>query len=87
MSVTAKVVPYSKFETGAGEHRQVAVTFNANYADGGNKEWSLHTPSLKFELTLKGAIADKFVIGQGYTVTFTEDPKPEAESVNAEASQ
>lgn len=71
--ITAKVQLQSKTESGVGEHRQVVATFTANYAGGANAEWSKYTPSLSLTMTLKGEVADKFVIGQAYTLMFAED--------------
>lgn len=71
--ITAKVWCNSKTESGTGEDRQVAVRFNADYRDGRNKEWARWTPSLDLSVTLKGEVADKFAIGQGYTLTFEQE--------------
>lgn len=60
----------SKLESGLGEHRQVVASFSANYAGGKNSEWAIYTPSLQLAMTLKGEIADRFTIGQEYTLTF-----------------
>lgn len=73
--ITAKVKCYSKTETGAGDSRQVQVKFNADYNDGRNKEWSLYTPAVDFSLSLKGDVADRFEIGQAYTVQFVEEDR------------
>lgn len=75
--ITAKVVLLSKLESGVGEHRQVVAAFNANYAGGKNDEWAIYTPSLTLNMTLKGAVADKFVVGQAYELQFIEEPSPE----------
>lgn len=71
--VTAKVVCTGKTENGEGDERQVFVAFNADYNDGRNKEWSLYTPALNLNLTLKGAVADRFEQGKAYTLTFEEN--------------
>lgn len=71
--ITAKVQLQSKLETGVGENRQVVAAFTANYAGGANAEWSKFTPSLQLNMTLKGEVADKFTIGQAYTLQFVED--------------
>jgi hypothetical protein len=70
MRTTAKVVLNSKHESGTGEHRQVVAAFSANYANGANAEWAIYTPSAQLNMTLKGEVADRFVIGQEYTLTF-----------------
>lgn len=73
--VTAKVQCQSKIESGEDENRQVQVTFVADYADGRNKEWSLYTPALSLYMTLKGAVADEFQVGDKYTLTFEKEAK------------
>lgn len=67
--ITAKVVCNSKLITGGGEHRQAVVKFSAD-ASPENKDWSLYTPALQLEMTLKGAVADRFEPGQAYTLMF-----------------
>lgn len=71
--VTAKIFCANKVATGEGDDRQVTVTFGADYADGRNKEWSLHTPTLSLTMTLKGAVADRFEAGKAYTLQFVEE--------------
>jgi hypothetical protein len=71
--ITAKVMLNSKMESGVGDNRNVALSFSANYADGKNAEWAIWTPNLALTMTVKGEVADKFVIGQEYTLTFSED--------------
>lgn len=73
MAFTAKVIIASKIETGAGDDRQAAVTFHADYADGRNKEWSRYTPSLSINVALKGSVADQLDVGKSYLLTFTEE--------------
>ncbi len=68
--ITAKIVCNGKTETGEGEDRQVTVTFNADYADDRNKEWSRYTPSLNLSMALKGDVADRFTEGDRFTLTF-----------------
>lgn len=70
--ITAKVICNSKLITGAGEHRQAVVKFSANVTPE-NKAWSLYTPALQLEMTLKGDVADRFEPGQSYTLTFEPD--------------
>ena len=72
MSVTAKVVLNSKLESGVGDYRQVVASFSANYADGKNNAWAIWTPTLQLSMTLKGEVADRFDVGQEYTLTFDE---------------
>lgn len=72
--ITAKIKCQSKSESGAGDARQVHVTFAPDYADGRNKQWSLYTPALSLSMTLKGDVADRFEQGQAYTLTFEPEP-------------
>lgn len=69
MAVTAKVVCNSKLITGSGEHRQAVVQFSAD-ASPENKEWSLYTPALQLQMTLRGDVADRFEPGATYTLSF-----------------
>lgn len=71
--VTAKVVCQGKTPSGEGNQRQVLVTFAPDYQDGRNKEWSLYTPALSLSMTLKGEVADRFEVGQAFTLQFVED--------------
>jgi len=73
MKTTAKIILNSKHESGVGEHRLVAAAFSANYAGGANKEWATSTPTLNVTMSLRGEIADQFVIGRQYTLTFDDD--------------
>lgn len=70
--ITAKVVCNSKLITGAGEHRQAVIKFSANVTPE-NKEWSLYTPALQLEMTVRGSVAEHFDPGQSYTLTFEPD--------------
>lgn len=67
--ITAKVVCNSKLITGAGEHRQAVVKFTADVSPE-NKAWSLYTPALQLDMTLRGDVADRFEPGTAYTLTF-----------------
>lgn len=69
--VTAKLVLNSKLESGSGDNRNVVCAFSANYSDGKNAEWAVWTPNAQITMMMKGQVADKFVIDQEYTVTFT----------------
>lgn len=71
--ITAKIKVTSKSPSGEGDDRQVAVSFIADYADGRNKEWSRYTPSLSVSMTLKGAVADQFEVGDTFTLQFVKD--------------
>jgi len=72
--ITAKIVCTKWAELGEGENRQVSVQFNADYADGRNKEWAMYTPALSLGMTLKGDVGALFEEGKAYTLTF----EPEA---------
>lgn len=71
--ITAKIVCQHKAEAGEGEDRTVTVSFQADYADGRNKEWARWTPGLSLTMGLKGAVADRFEIGKAYLLTFTPE--------------
>lgn len=78
MAITAKVKLYGKDEklsnsTSDSKETGVVLSFNANYANGANKEWAKYTPALNFTMTVKPEIAARFEIGGNYTVTFTPD--------------
>lgn len=73
IAITAKVKCTAKVESGEGDGRQAVVTFAADYQDGRNKEWSLYTPCLHLEMTLRGDVADQFEQDGRYTLTFTPD--------------
>lgn len=73
--VTAKVKLNSKVELISGGDRQVSLSFNADYADARNKEWSLYTPNLSLNMTVNGDVADLFDVSDAFTLTFEkEDP-------------
>jgi len=71
--ITAKVTCSSKTESGEGESRQALVSFMPDYASGRNKAWSLATPHLSLQMTLKGSAADLFEQGKAYTLEFVEN--------------
>lgn len=80
MDITAKVICYKKDEpTGQGDDRQVTVKFRADYEDGRNREWARYTPGLDLTMGLRGAVADRFDEGQGYTLTFTQEGPADAD--------
>lgn len=70
--ITAKVQCQSKLITGAGEHRQAVVRFTADTSPE-NKAWSLYTPALSLEMTLRGDVAARFEPGQRYTLAFAPE--------------
>lgn len=70
--ITAKVRCDRKTKTGEGDSRQALVSFQPDYADGRNKEWSLATPHLSLQMTLNGSEADLFEQGSTYTLQFVK---------------
>jgi hypothetical protein len=66
-----------KQEYGEGDKRYATIGFCADYADGLNKEWAQATPYLDLRMTVRGDVADRFVQGGHYTMTFAQDG-PEA---------
>lgn len=79
--ITARVQVQSKHESGIGEQRQVVVNLTADYQDGRNREWSLYTPSLNLNMTLRGDVADKFSIGKVFTFQFVDGEEVEVGGV------
>lgn len=84
--ITAKMVVSSKVYSGEGDQRQANVVFGADYADGRNKEWALYTPGASLNMGLRGAIADRFEVGQAYTLTLELSDDQPAPAVPAEAT-
>lgn len=74
MDVTAKVKVAGKGDVVDG---QVALSFTADYADERNKEWAKYTPALSLQMTVLESVlesvADKFAVGQPFTLTFTPE--------------
>lgn len=68
-STTAVVRLYSKGESRDG---QTTLNFNADYADDRNKEWSKYTPALSVGMTVVDTVAEHFVEGKSYLLTFEE---------------
>jgi hypothetical protein len=73
MNITAKIVCNNKQEAGEGDDRTVNVSFNADYADNRNREWTRWTPGLSLTMGLRGAVADRFEVGKAYTLTFAPE--------------
>lgn len=67
--ITAKVVLNNRTEAG----EDVTLTFNADYAEGRNKEWASATPALSLTMTVKGPVAERFHVGDRFTLAFTPD--------------
>jgi phospholipase C len=66
--MTAKVKCTRHMPTGD----QTWLEFQADYDDGRNKEWAKYTPAFSVSTTVKNEIAEKYVLGEAYTVTFTK---------------
>lgn len=72
--ITAKIICTNKSApAGEGEDRQVTVSFGADYADDRNREWARWTPGLSLTMGLRGSMADRFEVGQSYTLEFKEE--------------
>lgn len=70
MSITAKVkVQY----TSPNGEDQTQVNLIADYDDDRNKEWAKYTPALSVAITVKNEIADRFPMGQAFTLNFTPE--------------
>jgi hypothetical protein len=68
--VTAKVKLNPKITPGHGGEGTSTLTFYPDYADERNKAWATATPALSLTMTVKDAVADHFVAGEAYTLTF-----------------
>ena len=71
--ITAKVVCSNRTEAGQGDDLAVTLTFGPDYAEGRNAEWAVATPALALTMTVKGPVAERFHVGDAYTLTFTPD--------------
>jgi hypothetical protein len=69
MAVTAKVKVSNKQPYGSG----ATLTFAPDYQDGRNKEWAEATPALHLVMTVVGAVAEQFEVGDAVTLTFEHD--------------
>jgi hypothetical protein len=65
--ITAVAALYSKGESSAG---QTALAFSADYNDERNKEWAKYTPGLSINMTVLDSVAENFVQGARYLLTF-----------------
>lgn len=66
---TAVATLYTKGESRDG---QTQLNFNADYSDELNKEWSKYTPALSVSMTVLDSVADNFLQGKQYLLTFEE---------------
>jgi hypothetical protein len=66
---TAVVSLYTKSESRDG---QTQLNFSADYSDELNKEWSKYTPALSIGMTVIDSVAERFLQGKRYLVTFEE---------------
>lgn len=64
--ITAKIKLQHKEDAGD----QVALRFEADYADDRNKEWAKYTPSLNVSMNVLAEVAEKFEVGKPYTLQF-----------------
>lgn len=71
--VTAKIKCTSKTPTGDPDDPQAIVSFSPDYADDRNKEWSRYTPAMSLSMTLRGSVADRFAVGEAYTLQFVKE--------------
>ncbi len=88
-NITAKVKVTNNVVNGD----YASLSFNADYADGRNQEWAYATPSLSLSMTVRPEVAERFPMGQAFTLTFTGDDGDTAaesavdESDDAEADE
>jgi hypothetical protein len=66
---TAAVALYSKGESSNG---QTQLNFSADYDDELNKEWAKYTPALSVSMTVIDPVAERFLQGKQYLLTFEE---------------
>lgn len=64
---TARVFVSGESSNGAGETN---LSFNADYADGKNKEWAKFTPSLSLSMTVLDVVAEGVAYGDKYELVF-----------------
>jgi hypothetical protein len=69
VNVTAKVKCTRHQPASEG---QTWMEFQADYDDGRNREWAKYTPAFSVNTTVKDEVAEKFELGEAYTVTFTK---------------
>jgi hypothetical protein len=67
MATTAKIFLWRKSESSDG---QTTLDFNADYADGQNKEWAKYTPALSLSMTVLDEVAADWNNGDHFTLTF-----------------
>jgi hypothetical protein len=70
MNTTAKIKVTGKTPVTDG---QTILNFGADYADDRNKEWSKYTPALSLGMTVLDSVAERFELGQSFTLTFTPE--------------
>jgi hypothetical protein len=70
--MTAKVKVGTRVENkdADGVIQSVNLQFFADYADERNKKWAVATPSISVQMTVKPEVAEKFVMGKAFTLTF-----------------
>ena len=70
---TAKVVVTGRTSFGQPGDSGVTIHFGPNYNDERNKEWAYYTPSLSISMSVRESVADNFLQGQKFTLTFEEN--------------
>jgi hypothetical protein len=82
VSTTAKVKLDRKHDQTIGKPGeeavdQVTLYFGADYENGANKEWAKYTPSISVTMTVKPEIAERFNVGDKFTLIFDEHTEAE----------
>jgi hypothetical protein len=70
MNTTAKIRLTGKTAVTDG---QTILNFSPDYAPGRNKEWAKYTPALSLGMTVLDSVAERFELGQSFTLTFTPE--------------
>jgi len=68
--VAEKVTAVAKCQVHEQANDQVLVSFTADYEDERNKAWAKYTPALSASLTVLPEVAEKFVNGGRYLMSF-----------------
>ena len=73
MRTTAKIKLTSKHLITRGAPPvvdEVGLQFHADYDDDRNQEWAKYTPALSVAMTVLPEVAERFEVGQAFTLTF-----------------
>lgn len=73
MTAKVKVGTRTENRDADGNVYSVNLQFFADYADERNKEWAYATPAISVQMTVIPEVAEKFVVGKAFTLTF--DPE------------